>query len=159
MRIRRREKLTSGKHWSFGSMLMYSTGSSSLPCWLGRKLDPRIHILSVSPSCYWPAACGGHVLQSGPGQCPCIEAGEASLVTTGEQGHGVAGLQWPHRGVNRVCRERFAEIRWLLIRMWHLIPVWIETEIEESVLECLWRPGPGSWESRVKCHKYYDSRK
>ena len=115
-RIRRRENLTSAKNWSFGSMLMYRQyWQLKFAMLVGQKTGSmhtfKFHILSVSPSCYWPAACGGHVLQSAPRQCPGIEAGEASLVTTGEQGHGVAGLQWPHRGVNRVCRERFAEIR------------------------------------------------
>jgi len=68
----------------------------------GQQLVITLDTVSLQPSRGHPAlaspqlvsaACGGHVLQSAPWQCPGIEAGEASLVTTGEQGHGVAGLQ------------------------------------------------------------------
>ena len=47
----------------------------------------------IITGCYLPATRGRHVLQSAAWQGPGIEAGEAGLVTTGEQGHGVAGLQ------------------------------------------------------------------
>ena len=60
----------------------------------------------IITGCYLPATRGRHVLQSAAWQSPGIEAGEAGLVTTGQQGHGVAGLQGPGRRVHRVCREK-----------------------------------------------------